>query len=602
MMNRYDIRLVLLASSLATSALFTGCGSEQDEGAELAAPNDPVLVERAPEAAEASAEAATAFTQAEDANTYAVYVRQGDAVRKAGSVKVAGHVNELTVETNASPSGERVAVVPNYDTFAGTELRILDADGAAQVLESARVASPVWSPDGAELAYLVMGEGSYEVRVSDGVKAGRAIGKLEALRARILGWSSEKEELYVITDVYQGGNAPLVSFGVVDLATGALKTTYASDAESGTYYRDFQLVKGEDGTQLVSFVQATTEAPCGGTSRLELATVNGTRLAKHGETADSYSQARWSADGKKVAYELRACAIKAQGLPKAEQRMAELNGLHVAEVGAKTSQRIATGLLHDYRLAGLRGDGVVLGSSTRGLEVVERASNKVIDLYQLESLHPVLGQTAVNSMLAPQLPPANAKNVTAQYIHQLWDTPNWHDGNSSCGPTSSVMDLAGYQLGAWPITVSVPYSHTSNYGNYVASQYSYAGYTYSTATYDPSGGLARGAYGHMVKASNVGSTWAYIYSFLDQHLTWAVGSQDASIGGNWVKTQLNNNLLVVTSGSVFGYGHIILIRGYTDDGKWIVNDPYGYQVSGSYNGANVIYTWSQIAPAHFWAG
>lgn len=59
---------------------------------------------------------------------------------------------------------------------------------------------------------------------------------------------------------------------------------------------------------------------------------------------------------------------------------------------------------------------------------------------------------------------------------------------------------------------------------------------------------------------------------------------------------------MVTSGSVFGHGHIILIRGYTNDGRWYVNDPYGSQVSGNYNGNNVIYTWSQIAPAHFWAG
>jgi hypothetical protein len=600
MMNRYTIRRVLLASSLAGGALIAGCGSEAPgESGELTVTNKPVLVERASEAAPTAGEAApsrgetaptaaetaTAFTLAEDSNTYAVYVRQGDAARKAGSVQVAGHVNELTVEVNATPSGERVAVVPNYDTYAGTELRILDRSGPEHVLESARVASPVWSPDGAELAYLVMREGSFEVRVSDGAKPGRVIGNLQALRARLLGWSDEKEELYVIMDTYQGGNAPVVSFGVVDMNTGELRTTFATDKASSTYYRDFQLVRGEDGTQLVSFVKATTEAPCGGTSRLELSTVNGALLSTHGESTDSYSQARWSADGTKVAYEVRACVDKMQGLAKAEQRMQEVNGIHVAEVGQKASKRIATGLLHDFRLAGLRKEGVVLGSSSRGQEIIEGAASKVVDLYQLEAVHPTLGTTGttvipgmpgMTSIAASQLPPANAKNVPTQYVHQLWDTPNWHDGNSSCGPTSAVMDLAGYQLGAWPITVSVPTSHTSNYGNYVASQYTYAGFTFSTGTYDPSGGVARGAYGHMVKASNQGSTWAYISSFLDKHLTWAVAEAYGNIGGNWVKQQLNGNLLVVTSGSVFGYGHIIIIRGYTDDGRWIVNDPYGF--------------------------
>ena len=607
MKNHCNVRALLIASSLAGGALLAGCAGEvPGEGADPAVASDgPVLVAAEPEAASAAGAAgaaATAFTHAEDASTFAVYVTQGGKARKVGSVKVEGHVNELTVDAHASPSGARVAVAPNYDTFAGTELRVLDEGGAARVLESARVASPVWSPDSAELAYLVIShDETFKLRISDGVQPGRTIGTLEALRAKILGWSTEKDELYVIMDVYQGGNAPVVSFGVVDVATGELRTTFASDEESSTFYRDFQLVEAEDGSVLVSFVKATTSWPCGGSSRLQLATVNGTLLADHGATTDSYSQGRWSPDGKQVAYEVRACADKQQGLEMAQQRMAAMNGIHLAQVGEKGSKRIATGLLHDFRLAGLRDGGVVLGSATRGLHTLEGADS-VVDLYQLEAEHPALGTGGVSGVLPQHGPTMSAKNVTSQYVHQLWDTPDWFNGNSACGPTSSIMDLAGYQISAWPMTCSWPSSHTSNYGKYVATSYSYAGYTFSTTTQDPSGNWAAGAYGHMVKNPNVGSTWAYISSFLDVHLTWAVAEASGSIGGNWVKQQLNANLLVVTSGSVFGYGHIILIRGYTDDNRWYVNDPYGYQVSGNYNGANVIYTWGQIAPAHFWAG
>lgn len=597
-----NVRVLLIASSLSGGALIAGCGGDvPGEGEDLAAPGGPVLVESAPEAAPVEARAATAFTQAEDASTFAVYLQQGGKARKVGSVKVQGHVNELTVDAHAAPSGTRVAVAPNQDTYAGTELRVFDADGAERVLESARVASPVWSPDSAELAYLVMsGEEQFELRISDGVQPGSTIGTLDALRAKILGWSKEKDEVYVIFDEYQGGNAPVVSFGVVDLATGELRTTFASDEKGSTFYRDFQLVEAVDGSVLVSFVKATTSWPCGGQSRLQLATVNGTLLADHGATTDSYSQVRFSPDGKQVAYEVRACADKQQGLEKAQQRMADINGLHLARVGEQGSKRIATGLLHDFRLAGLREGGVELGSATRGPQVIGMA-DRAVDLYQLEAEHPVLGASGVSGLLPQQGPTQNA--VPAQYVHQLWDTPNDFDGNSACGPTSSVMDLAGYQLGTWPMTCNWPSVHTSNYGQYVARQYTYAGYTFSAASWDASfATLGRGAYGHMVKDPNVGSTWAYISSYLDVHLTWAVAEASGSIGGNWIKQKLDANLLVVTSGSVFGYGHIILIRGYTSDGRWYVNDPFGYQVSGNYNGNNVIYTWAQIAPAHFWAG
>jgi hypothetical protein len=599
-----NVPLLLIASSLAGGAFLAGCGADApgQRGDLDLAPNGPVLVETDPAAAPVEGVKATTFTQAEDSSTFGVYIRQGDTARKIQSVKVQGHVNEVTVESHATPAGDRVAIVPNYDTFAGTELRVVEtgADRAERVLESARVASPVWSPDGAELAYLAMQGNAFDVRLSDGIEAGRTIGTIEALRAKILGWAKDQTELYVIMDIDQQKGPPLVAFGVINVATGALQTTFASDAESSTFYRDFQLVDTEDGSQLISFVKATTQWPCGGTSRLQLATVNGTLLADHGETTDSYSQVRFSSDGKQVTYEVRACADKKLGLEKAQQRMEAINGIHVAEVGEKGSKRIASGLLRDFRLSSLRDGGVELGSSTRGLNVV-KAADTVLDLPTLEADFPGVGSGDMSMIVPQKAPTTNAKNVTAQYVHQLWDTPDWFNGNSACGPASSVMDLAGYQLGAWPMQVSWPNAHTSQYGQYVAAQYTYNGYTFSTATKDPSGNWAKGAYGHMVKDPNVGSTWAFVTSYLDIHVPWAVAEASGNIGAAWVKSQLNANLMVVTSGSVFGYGHLILIRGYTDDGRWYVNDPYGYQVSGNYNGANVIYTWANISPSHFWA-
>lgn len=80
---------------------------------------------------------------------------------------------------------------------------------------------------------------------------------------------------------------------------------------------------------------------------------------------------------------------------------------------------------------------------------------------------------------------------------------------------------------------------------------------------------------------------------------------DGSAGAQWVRDRINEGKVVVTSGEVFGYGHIIVIRGYTDDGRFVVNDPYGNGTQPGWgnhnNGGGTIYTWGQISPKYFWA-
>lgn len=71
----------------------------------------------------------------------------------------------------------------------------------------------------------------------------------------------------------------------------------------------------------------------------------------------------------------------------------------------------------------------------------------------------------------------------------------------------------------------------------------------------------------------------------------------------WVRARVNENYLIVTSG-MYAYGryaHIGLITGYTDDGRFVVNDPYGNGTDGSWDGAGSIYSWDYIQPSQFWA-
>ncbi|HEY4799366.1 MAG TPA: hypothetical protein VII99_09855, partial [Bacteroidia bacterium] len=51
---------------------------------------------------------------------------------------------------------------------------------------------------------------------------------------------------------------------------------------------------------------------------------------------------------------------------------------------------------------------------------------------------------------------------TVPYVHQVYDTPDWHYGSGSCAPTTSIMALAYYnRLPYWDITCSSPTSHIS---------------------------------------------------------------------------------------------------------------------------------------------
>jgi hypothetical protein len=72
---------------------------------------------------------------------------------------------------------------------------------------------------------------------------------------------------------------------------------------------------------------------------------------------------------------------------------------------------------------------------------------------------------------------------------------------------------------------------------------------------------------------------------------------------NWIRARINEGYMVVTSGNyVYGrYGHIALITGYTDDGRFYVNDPYGNGTDGSFDGQNSVYTWDYIQPKQLWA-
>jgi hypothetical protein len=74
-----------------------------------------------------------------------------------------------------------------------------------------------------------------------------------------------------------------------------------------------------------------------------------------------------------------------------------------------------------------------------------------------------------------------------------------------------------------------------------------------------------------------------------------------------VQGELDGGAVVLLSTYLTTGGHVVVVRGYTDDGKYIVNDPYGDKSGGSWDkchsdvdcGEEVVYTWSQMNPHRY---
>ena len=178
------------------------------------------------------------------------------------------------------------------------------------------------------------------------------------------------------------------------------------------------------------------------------------------------------------------------------------------------------------------------------------------------------------------------------YLHQVYDTPNHFNGHWACNATSAVMTLAYYGvIDAWDITVDVPSSHVSHYGNYVSEVYTVNGHTLDVGSPDPNGNTAYGGYGYIVK-DDWKDTKGYMAEYIEFH--GVDSGVDWSPSWDKVIAEIDAKHPFVVLTSITSAGHYIVDIGYhSDQHTAIFNDPYGNKNDGymNYSGANAQYDW-----------
>jgi hypothetical protein len=226
----------------------------------------------------------------------------------------------------------------------------------------------------------------------------------------------------------------------------------------------------------------------------------------------------------------------------------------------------------------------------------------------------------------PIAPPRAAVNLNVPFVHQLWDTPDTFDGHWACGPTSCTMVLGFYKLlEPHPMSVSSPSKHLSQLGWYLSNTFAHHGHTFDALADAPVGRTKRtkstpGIYGTVLDNHPSAGGWCtapddlnhngkgikalmnyFLPAGLELEVVVGLKSQSRALVEKRFRQTLDAGHPLIVSGFLFGWHHIIVLRGYFVDAvskktKWIVNDPYGYRTKGGFDGANVVYSFEEIGP------
>lgn len=499
------------------------------------------------------------------------------------------------IVTSVTRDGSVAAIIPDHDTHHGVSLLILDvASGEIHRLVQGPVTSAVFSESGQDLAYVLATEAGGVVQFGTSTSPGRTVGMLEGRHVSLLGFSSDGQSLNVLIHPnHQDDRTYGLSLVQMRISDGRTDVILSSESGKCQRYSDFRQIR-INGQQMLSDISSGNKL-CVGSSMLELRTTDGI-IAKSFHPSSDYAirAATWSTDGNQVAYIAQKCTSKTAVIsdPDSAITAQELDtGVFVSSPENGRTIRVVAGI-PNAELVGFQ-DGLLRFAADR--EGLTSVDSNAIDVNNSPI---VMAQRLFQDSIKPSVSSLLAVDNRAVHIHQLYDTRDEFDGRGSCGPTTAVMTMATYQLGEWGLSVKYGGTHWSPYGRYVTDSYSYSGTSFNHTEPDYSNnGAWAGAHG-WVYSYCCGAVWADMLSYLNRHTGWA---KQHSWDAAWIRSELDRGQLIAASGKMTSAGHIVLIKGYTTDGKWIVHDPFGPSTSGGPGGADQVYTTAYLKPSVVWS-
>jgi autotransporter-associated beta strand protein len=201
--------------------------------------------------------------------------------------------------------------------------------------------------------------------------------------------------------------------------------------------------------------------------------------------------------------------------------------------------------------------------------------------------------------LAPQIVITNATKVQLTgmpYIQQLYDTADsFPGGGSCCNATATLMAIQYYnRLPPHPITCTRGGTHTSQYGFYISSIYSYNGHVFDIASADWSLTGYYGGFGYFLQDTG-GSSLQHSIRLAEYTTDHGLTSgTDDSTSYAKAKAEIDANHPVVVLNSLTTAGHYITCIGYVvNQNTLIFNDPYGNKNVSypGWGGAGAYYDW-----------
>lgn len=178
------------------------------------------------------------------------------------------------------------------------------------------------------------------------------------------------------------------------------------------------------------------------------------------------------------------------------------------------------------------------------------------------------------------------------YVNQVYDTPDFHVGSGSCGPTTAAMALASFNiLPPWPTEINKLFPHINDYGSYVADKYYFNGNYFGTYT-NPYSSDAWGGYSYMWAT---GSPSSRMRDYFTLHGLSASQSWTNYCSFEDTKIEIHAGFPHSLCHYMTTAGHITLAKGYIENQFTLLfHDPNGDKNTPgypSYDGANVFYDW-----------